>query len=428
MKLQCATFSADVTPPLGHPLCAGWCAPAKEIADPLYAHGIVLVGEGAPVVLCAVDFCEISNSDHLAWRQQLAQAVGTVPERVAVHCVHQHDAPFPDQDAHELVAQQKGVRHVMDVRWCTAALERVAEAAKCSMASARPITHLGLGEAAVKEAASNRRIMGADGTVKAVRYTACKDPAVRAEPEGLIDRNLKTISLWEGTTKLVSLHYYAVHPSHCHNDGRVTADCVGVARQRWIEEEGGIPHVYFTGCAGNVTLGKYNDGAVENLDVFAGRLYEAMVDSERRAEPVPVDRLEWRTLPVHLPPRPDMNEPELLRELADEAADSSPRIQAALKISYLRRSHRPIVLSSLHFSDRVCLLHLPGEAFIEYQLYAQQQHPDGFVAVASYGDCGPGYITLDRSFAEGGYEPKDAFVSGEAEPLMKDAIEKLVTP
>jgi len=45
------------------------------------------------------------------------------------------------------------------------------------------------------------------------------------------------------------------------------------------------------------------------------------------------------------------------------------------------------------------------ESFIEYQLFAQQQLPGAFVATASYGDGPPGYIPLERSFAEGGYEP-----------------------
>ena len=41
--IQLATFQSDVTPPLGHPLCAGWYPPAKGIADPLSALGLILV-------------------------------------------------------------------------------------------------------------------------------------------------------------------------------------------------------------------------------------------------------------------------------------------------------------------------------------------------------------------------------------------------
>ena len=42
-----ATFSAEVTPPLGHALMGGGIAPAQEIDDPLFAQGFVLLGGGA---------------------------------------------------------------------------------------------------------------------------------------------------------------------------------------------------------------------------------------------------------------------------------------------------------------------------------------------------------------------------------------------
>ena len=72
------------------------------------------------------------------------------------------------------------------------------------------------------------------------------------------------------------------------------------------------------------------------------------------------------------------------------------------------------------------LLHLPGEAFVEYQLFAQQQARGSFVATASYGDCGPGYIPLEKSFAEGGYEPTQAVAVPMSEKAMKEAIVQLV--
>jgi len=72
------------------------------------------------------------------------------------------------------------------------------------------------------------------------------------------------------------------------------------------------------------------------------------------------------------------------------------------------------------------VFHLPGEPFIEYQLFAQQQRPDLFLAALGYGDCSTGYIPLARSYEEGGYEPTDAFVSPKSETLMRDAISKLL--
>src|SRR5580700_10782377 len=98
-----ATFAANITPPLGHPLCGGWIEPARVIDDPLRALGVVLLGEGSPVVLCALDWCGLRNGANLAWRTGLARAAQTTPDRVAIQCVHPHDAPFVDLEAQALL-------------------------------------------------------------------------------------------------------------------------------------------------------------------------------------------------------------------------------------------------------------------------------------------------------------------------------------
>src|SRR5262245_26571179 len=99
-----ATFSADVTPPLGHSLLAGATITpaAKRIDDPLFAHGFVLLGPDRPIVVVSVDWCEIRNDAYSRWRQVLAEAAGTAPARVLVTSIHQHDAPLPDLEAQRI--------------------------------------------------------------------------------------------------------------------------------------------------------------------------------------------------------------------------------------------------------------------------------------------------------------------------------------
>jgi hypothetical protein len=427
-NLHLATFQTDITPPLGHPLCGGWVPPAKAVCDPLYALGVVLLGQGAPVVLCAVDWCEISNASYTLWQQRLAAAVGTVPERVAVHCVHQHDAPWPDEDLLQIARQAGDLPDPMDGPWCRAALERVAETARAACALARPLTHVEIGQARVHQIASNRRLLGPDGKVRAVRYTSCADPQLRAEPEGLIDPMLKTLSFWHEDTRLAALHYYAVHPCSYYGDGCVTADFVGHARQRRAAEDPGVLHVYFTGCAGNIGAGKYNDGAPQNRPLLAERLYQALAGSEQRTQRCEIDRLEWRTQGVVFPPDLRCSQAQCQDILLDRTQRQVDRYRAALRLVSIQRVQAglPITLTSLFLTDRICLLHLPGEAFVEYQLFAQQQRPDCFVAVASYGDCATGYIPLAKSYEEGGYEPTDAYVAAGSEGLLREAITWLV--
>src|SRR6478736_2236129 len=79
--LRVAVFQADATPPLGTPVAY---ALARKIEDPLSARGIVLLGAGKPIVLCAADSIGIGNEGFDQWREGLALAVGTTPDRVAV--------------------------------------------------------------------------------------------------------------------------------------------------------------------------------------------------------------------------------------------------------------------------------------------------------------------------------------------------------
>jgi len=424
--IQLATFQSDITPPLGHPLCAGWYPPAQEIADPLAALGIILVPEGqAPIVLCALDWAELSNGDYDRWRGELAQAVGTSAERVAVHCIHAHDTPWPDRDAQDILDAHGCPDVIMVGDWAERVRAQAAAAATEALQALQPCSEISVGEARVDRIASTRRLIGDDGKVWAVRWTKTADEAVRAAPEGLIDPLLKTVGFWDGDRPLAVLHYYAVHPTGMDGTGVVTPEFVGLARNRRTAQHG-VPHLYFTGCAGNITAGKYNDGIADNRALFTTRIYDAMVASERAMERQPLGALRWVVEPVCLPPREDLDEAALLAEIGAAARSAKVHSKAALMLTYLRRRDRPIPCTCLHLNDRVAIAHLPGETFIEYQLHAQAARPDAFVAVAGYGDLGTGYITLASSFAEGGYEPVDAFVSGAAEAIMRAAIDAIL--
>jgi hypothetical protein len=155
-----------------------------------------------------------------------------------------------------------------------------------------------------------------------------------------------------------------------------------------------------------------------------------MVGSETDAQRIAPDRLEWRTLDVELPVRGDVSDAELTAIADDPNEAESRRKGALMHLAYRHRvaAGKPILLTSLRLGGRICIVHLPGEPFVEYQLHATDVWPAGFVATAGYGDGGPGYLPLARSFAEEGYEPTWAFMGPEGEAVLKDAITELVRP
>lgn len=422
LAVQIAPFRADVTPPIGAPLCGGLVKPAVGVSEPLLALGVVLLGDEQPVVLCAIDFCEIRGADHIHWREVLAKAAGTSAERVALHSLHQHNAPLVDNAAQKILPEIG----ILDSAATEKALAGVAASIEVALKTPQPVTHISTGEAKVLEVAGNRRVQVIDGKVGKMRGSGSKDPVLRALPEGLIDPLLKTVSFWKGEKKLAALHYYATHPMSYYGDGIVSHDFAGIAREKRTQDEG-VPHIYFTGCGGNIGAGKYNDGTPPMRPLLAGRIHAAMVESETNAKRVPLTEIEWRHVPIVLQPDPEFPEERMLKVMQNTSTSSSQRISAALRIGFIR--HRePIPFTSLHLGDDVCLVHLPGESFVEYQLFAQQQRPGGFVCTASYGDGVTGYIPLEHSFEEGGYEPTQAYAAPESEKTLKETIERLLRP
>jgi hypothetical protein len=274
--LKIAVFQADITPPLGAPLCDALVPPAEKIVDPLSARGVVLLSSNKPIVLCALDWVGIGNSGYDEFREALASAAGTTRDRVAVHCLHQHDAPGCDFAADELLIPHHLGNKLFDVPFARTAMQRTAEAVKAGLANARAVTHVGYGKGKVEEVASNRRVLGPDDKVKYVRYSSTKDEKIRAEPEGTIDPFVHLLSFWNGEEPLVSMTYYATHPQSYYGQGGVSCDFPGLARGIRDKELPGVFHVHFDGAGGNVTAGKYNDGAPENRPVLARRLADGM--------------------------------------------------------------------------------------------------------------------------------------------------------
>ena len=73
------------------------------------------------------------------------------------------------------------------------------------------------------------------------------------------------------------------------------------------------------------------------------------------------------------------------------------------------------------------LLNLPSKLFAGYQLAARALRPDRFVAMAVYGDYGPGYIGTEVAYSQGGYEthPGSSLVAPNGDRVLTDEIRRL---
>ncbi len=430
--LRVATFKVDVTPPLGSPLCcAAGVKPAEKIVDPLSARGLILLGPGKPIVLVAVDWEGIANEGWDEWRRAIADAAKTDVDHVSVHTLHQHDAPGYDPSA-ERILQPRGLgARICDPAFMSKAIERVAAAVRAATSKPLTVTHVGLGRAKVVEVASNRRVLGPDGKVKYVRYSSCKIPEARAAPEGVIDPYVRSVSFWQGAKPLVSITYYATHPQSYYGQGGVSADFVGMARTFREAELPGVAHIHFNGASGNVAAGKYNDGSPEVRPVLARRLADGMKSAWESTVKTPIQASDvgWRMLPVSLPPAAAIRDQQRLASLIEDAQQPiRSRLTTGRDLAFVKLlSENRMIPVSLLTLGPAHVIHMPGELFVEYQLAAQDMEPGRFLAMAAYGDYGPGYIGTRIAYSQGGYETGPVSrTSPDVEDVLMGAMRRLL--
>ena len=415
-ELRVAAFRADATPAMGEPLI--WIQPTTKVEDPLLAKGVVLDDGKHRYVLCSVDWCGLGGSTHLLFRRKAAAAAGTDISRVTIHSVHQHTAPYIDGGAYSLMRTFPNPPLLMSDEYLEAVTDRLAGAVKEAVKRLQPFDSIGVGEARVERVASARRIHD-DGKLVTRYSTGAKDPKMAALPEGEIDPAVRTVTLANGGKPLVRLHYYATHPQTFCCDGRVSGDFVNTAREK-LEQDEGIPQVYFTGCAGNVTVGKYNDGSEKARAELARQLrkgFDSSIDATRFHKAA---ALRWKTTDLKLPPKPGIpTDPSALK--GKSGVDLYRSAQAT---AFCMRTE-PLTMSLLEIGP-ARIIHMPGEPMLEFQKYALGVNRSPFLAVAGYGDISPGYLCTDQAFREGGYEPSASNAGPGTEAQIKKAIDKLL--
>jgi hypothetical protein len=442
-----ATFSVDVTIPIGHPCMGGGIAPAREVADPLYAKGFVLLGADKPIVLIAFDWCEIRGTSFEKWKKALAETVGTDSQRVFVTSTHAHDAPVMDEDAEKLLRDTEAtgawkdisppdpkapvqVASVCHPAFNEECIRKVSQAVRESLSQAVPVTHFGTGKARVERIASNRRFFTSAGRLSYGRYSRSMDKEAQDADEGTIDPWLRALSFWHGDQPICVVYNYAVHPMSSYGGGKVSADFPGQGRAAMQQAHPGALQIYTTGCAGNVTAGKYNRGRPEDRAALADRLHDAMERAFASTERTPLSSSKFKLVLMPLGAR---NTPEhteaVLRQRLLAGVRPFSRTESAMGLAWYERVKRghQVEVPAVEFDAAHVLMLLPAEAYVEFQLFAQECRPQSFVMVMGYGECGPGYIPIDRAFDEQDINLSDwAWTPPGSEAVMKTAIRELL--
>jgi len=426
-NLRLHTFAVDVTPPTGDYLCGGLHGRSTGVESHLWLRGMIFDTGDMRCIIASIDFCYLAGRSHARLVDAIASAANISESQVTVHSTHAHDAPLIDEEAHGILQRYGHAVHN------EAGFQELLAGAHQSVSLALKgngvrVAAIAASQHPVHEFAGNRRIIGTDGKCL-TRWSICGNPAIRDAPCGTIDPALRQVILFnEQNTAIAAIHCYACHPQVSDGRGLISSDAPGRALGLFNSAYPGVFSIYFTGCAGDITGGKFTTrNKVRNQILFGNRLFDAMDAAFLKADPHPFETLRWSDRVFHLPLTP-VTEPlsyweDRMRSPGDGEQPVAHAYLAAMKAQRLAgKIHGyPFRLSRLSLNG-VDLLFCPSELLLEYQRFAQSLKPQ--VMVVAYGDSFLKYVAPASCFAEGGYEVESLWteVGPDAEPIIKDHI------
>ena len=205
------------------------------------------------------------------------------------------------------------------------------------------------------------------------------------------------------------LSYYACHPQSYYRTGVPSPDFPGIARIMRGQDVPDVLHVHFNGAGGNIGAGKYNDGAKENRMILATRVATGMKGAFEASErfPITADELTWTVEPVALPPAKHLDADKLRSGIAKW--DVKDYWGSPDELAWLLRcqSGHNVDLACLSVGRCTCLAHA-GRVVRGVPTWPPKPCvPICSVAMAAYGDYGPGYIGTEVAYGQGGYETSE---------------------
>lgn len=421
-------FLVDVTPPIGDYLCGGLHNTSIGQETALHLRGLIVDTDDRRFVMAVVDYCYLAGRSQQRFVTALAQGAGIPVEQATLHSNHVHDAPLIDEEAAEILKAQ--VPDLHNEAYFDGVLTKTRQAMAAALATEGiRVTSISFSQGKVEQFASNRRVIDENGVCQ-VRWSVCRNETVRNAPEGNIDPMLDQVTFYDADGQaVVCLHFYASHPQV--SDGRrlISDDTVGVALRQFEAEHPQVFSLYFTGCSGDITAGKYTTtDRAANRPIFGNRLFHGMQAAFGQTTPQPIQQLDWTQHNLTLPLAPIEQPAEYFLERINDA-----EVVVAMKYLLAMKLHRlqnavdtyPFHISRLRIND-IDILFLPTELLLAYQTHAKSRGSQ--VAVAAYGDCFLKYLAHDAAFDEGGYEVEWLWSEAArgAESLIHQGIDKVL--
>jgi hypothetical protein len=431
-RLEAGISVVDITPIPGYRMSGYFHERVNTgTLDPLLAKAVVFKQGDVQAALVFCDLVGVSLEASTRARETASRHTGIPAEHIAVAATHSHTGPLYfgalRTQFHEMTVAATGHdRHEL-VDYTAELSGRVARAIIAAQADPRPVeARAGYGHE--DRLAFNRRFHTKEGPVR-FNPGALNPNIVRVA--GPIDPQIGLISLSEsGSNKpFGAIYAYALHLDTLGGT-QYSADY-----PRFVQEDlRGAYGESFVSLFGAGTCGDINhvDVTVKERRKTAG-IGTMLGESIRRAMP----ELKSIGEPV-LAVRRGVIEAELQSYSAERIAAAKALMERVGdgKVPFLERVEAYKIMSlqlrggttmelevqAFRLSDKVAIVTLPGEVFVELGLAIKKASPFETTIVIELANDAPGYIPTAKAFSEGSYETVNSrVVSGSGERMVEAA-------
>jgi neutral ceramidase len=415
-QIKVGTGKTDITPPLGVPL-EGYYVDrfATHIHDPLYARAMVIDDGNTYLVLVIVDVIDVAPTAFPAARTRIQKEFNIPESNIVISATHTHTGPVI-KEAYEKLLETK-----------------IHDAVKLAFNTRQPaVIRSGIGH---EDGISfHRRFLMKDGTVKF--NPGVMNPDI-VRPMGPIDPDVGILFIesMDGIPIALLLNF-ALHLDTIGGT-EISADFpyfMGKLLKKLFGED--LMVFFGFGTCGNVNHINVNNP--ERLKGYerAERVGHALAASVIREFPA-LEKNEITELKsgnqVVMLKTPEYTEEEydMARINARKESDleaSTPEIREAMKILRIEnRKGEPIEAEILTFGmDKVGIVALPGEIFVELGLEIKKRSPYEHTFIITLSNNSIGYIPNEEAFEYGAYEVEVSEIAkGEGEKMVDTSIELL---
>lgn len=438
--LQAGVAVVDITPLPGYRMCGSFSERVSTgTRDPLLAKAVVFKQGDVSAALVFCDLAQVAPQVSTAAREAAEQLAHIPAKNIAITATHSHTGPLywsalRNQFHDRAVAQHGRDIHEL-VDYPTELTGRLVRAILAARRNLQPVT-LKAGFAHEDRLSFNRRYHMKDGSVRfnpgflnpdIVRTAGPIDPEVgliTLSPAGDAQPSAAIVAFALHLATLGGTLYSADYPFYVQTD---------------LEKVFGDSFVSLFGAGTCGDINHYDvtkkpaEGGARATDEIGTMLADTVAKQIPKLTDIGTPSLAVASAAVNAQMRSYSPEKiarakAVFEKVDDDGIPFLERVDsyAIVDIQLRGGGTIPMEVQAFRLSDKLAIVTLPGEVFVELGLAIKKASPFETTLVIELANDGPGYIPTRKAFAEGSYETVNSrIVPGGGEQMVDVALKLL---